>query len=82
MTRDPVLEAVLTRRSSTRLTEPAPSREELLDLVQAAATAPDHGRIRPWRLIALEGQDRALLGEALREATPDPEQARRAAGSH
>jgi nitroreductase len=79
MTRDPVLEAVLTRRSSTRLTEPAPGREELLDLVQAAATAPDHGRIRPWRLIALEGQDRALLGEALREATPDPEQARRAA---
>jgi len=78
VTRDPVLEAVLTRRSSTRLTEPAPGREELLELVQAAATAPDHGRIRPWRLIALEGEDRALLGEALREAAPDPEQARRA----
>lgn len=79
MTRDPVLDAVLTRRSTTRLTEPAPGREELLELVQAAATAPDHGRIRPWRLIVLEGQDRALLGEALREAASDPEQARRAA---
>ena len=79
MTGDPVLEAVLTRRSSTRLTEPAPGREELLELVQAAATAPDHGRIRPWRLIALEGEDRALLGEALREAAPDHEQARHAA---
>lgn len=79
MTHNPVLEAVLTRRSTTRLTVPAPGREELLQLVQAAATAPDHGRIRPWRLIALEGEDRALLGEALREAAPDPEQARREA---
>jgi nitroreductase len=79
MTRDPVLEAVLTRRSATRLTGPAPGRDELLELIQAAATAPDHGRIRPWRLIVLEGEDRALLGEALREATPDPAQARRAA---
>jgi nitroreductase len=79
MTRDPVLEAVLTRRSSTKLSEPAPSHEELVELLQAAATAPDHGRIRPWRLIVLEGEDRALLGEALREAAPDPEQGRRAA---
>jgi nitroreductase len=79
MTRDPVLEAVLTRRSSIRLSEPAPSHEELLELLQAAATAPDHGRIRPWRLIVLEGEDRALLGEALREAAPDFEQGRRAA---
>jgi len=79
MTPDPVLEAVLTRRSSTRLSEPAPGREELFELVPAAATAPDHGRIRPWRLIVIEGEDRALLGEALREAEPDTEQGRRAA---
>jgi hypothetical protein len=45
MTGKPVLEAVLTGRSSTRLTGPAPSREELLELVQAAVTAPDHGRL-------------------------------------
>jgi len=79
MTRDPVLEAVLTRRSVPRLTGPAPGRTELLELIQAAATAPDHGRIRPWRLIVLEGEDRALLGEALREAAPDHEQAHHAA---
>lgn len=74
-----VLGAVLTRRSATRLVEPAPSRTELLELVRAAATAPDHGRIRPWRLIAVDGNDRVLLGEALSEAAEDPEQARRMA---
>ena len=79
MTCDPVLDAVLTRRSTPRLTEPAPGRAELIELVQAAATAPDHGRIRPWRLIVLEGEDRALLGEALRDAAADQEQAPRAA---
>jgi nitroreductase len=79
MSPDPVLEAVLTRRSSTRLTGPAPGHDELFELVQAAATAPDHGRIRPWRLIVVEGHDRALLGQALREAAPDAEQAQRAA---
>jgi len=77
---DPVLEAVLSRRSATRLVEPAPDHKELVELIQAAATAPDHGRLRPWRLIAVEGSDRALLGEALREAAEQPEQARLAAG--
>jgi nitroreductase len=76
---NPVLAAVVARRSVPRLTEPAPSREELADLVQAAATAPDHGRLAPWRLIGLTGVDRALLADALREAAPDPHQAQRAA---
>ncbi|MEU5148680.1 nitroreductase [Streptomyces yangpuensis] len=78
MNPDPVLDAVLTRRSIPDLTAPAPTRTELEELVQAAATAPDHGRIRPWRLIPVTGDERARLGEALGEATP-PEQAHRAA---
>lgn len=78
MTSDAVLDAVLSRRSVTKLTDPGPPRDELLELIQAAATAPDHGRIRPWRLIIVEGDDRYLLGEALREAAISPEQAHRA----
>jgi nitroreductase len=78
MTGDAVLDAVLTRRSVTKLTEPGPPRSELVELIQAAATAPDHGRIRPWRLILVEGHDRHLLGEALRDAATSPEQAHRA----
>ncbi|MFG2924319.1 nitroreductase [Streptomyces sp. NPDC048305] len=76
---NPVLDAVLTRRSATRLTEPAPGRADLERLVQAAATAPDHGRLRPWRLVAVSGEERARLGDALAEAADTPEQAHRAA---
>ncbi len=81
MTRSPtpVLDVVLTRRSAPRLTEPAPGPADLERLVQAAATAPDHGRLRPWRLVAVRGDERARLGDALGEATDTPEQARRAA---
>ncbi|MEU1302598.1 nitroreductase family protein [Streptomyces shenzhenensis] len=76
---NPVLDAVLTRRSAPRLTEPAPSRDALNCLVQAAATAPDHGRLRPWRLVAVTGEERTRLGDVLAEAADSPEQARRAA---
>lgn len=84
MTRPPtpvldVLDAVLTRRSTPRLAEPAPAAAGLERLVQAAATAPDHGRLRPWRLVAVSGNERARLGEVLAEAADTPEQARRAA---
>ncbi|MFE9826470.1 nitroreductase [Streptomyces sp. NPDC005791] len=80
MTRSPtpVLDAALTRRSAPRLTEPAPGPADLERLVQAAATAPDHGRLRPWSG-AVSGDERARLGDALGEATDTPEQARRAA---
>ncbi|WP_431952306.1 nitroreductase family protein [Actinacidiphila sp. bgisy167] len=77
-TPNPVLDAVLTRRSAPRLTAPAPSRADLERLVQAAATAPDHGRLRPWRLVAVTGDERARLGDAFAEAAASPEQARRA----
>ncbi|CAM5503856.1 MULTISPECIES: nitroreductase family protein [Streptomyces] len=76
---NPVLDAVLTRRSAPRLTEPAPGRADLERLVQAAATAPDHGRLRPWRLVAVTGDERDRLGDVLAEAADSPEQARRAA---
>ncbi|MGW2689788.1 nitroreductase family protein [Streptomyces sp. NPDC001414] len=76
---NPVLNAVLTRRSAPRLTEPAPGRADLERLVKAAATAPDHGRLRPWRLVAMSGEERARLGDALAEAADTPDQARRAA---
>ena len=52
--------AIQTRASAGRLNGPGPSREDLDRLLQAAARAPDHGRLVPWRLIVLE--------DALREA--------------
>ncbi|MFD9210624.1 nitroreductase [Streptomyces sioyaensis] len=63
-----IMEGIRTRRSVTRLAEPAIADAELLDLLNAAMTAPDHGRLTPWRLITLRGEERATLGRALAEA--------------
>jgi nitroreductase len=58
-----VMTAVLTRRSQHRLTEPAPDDREFADLLRAAATAPDHGLLSPWRWILVRGEGRRVLGE-------------------
>lgn len=60
--------ALLTRRSIGRLTEPAPDRATVRDLLRAAASAPDHGLLRPWRFIALRGEALCRLGEAFADA--------------
>jgi nitroreductase len=62
-----VREAVLRRRSYPRVTAEAPSTAELLPLIEAAATAPDHAALRPWRLIELRGNARERLGAAFVE---------------
>lgn len=73
MTRDSpgptALDAVLRRHSHSRVTPDAPTHEQLLPLVEAAATVADHGSLRPWRLIELRGDDRVRLGEAFAEAS-------------
>ncbi|MET9778934.1 nitroreductase [Streptomyces sp. NPDC006367] len=74
--------AIRTRRSTIRLTEPAPGPDELLDLLEVAATAPDHGQLRPWRLIAVYGGARARLGEAAAEAAPTADLADKVAAKH
>lgn len=41
-------------RPAKTLTGPAPTREELLPLLTAAARSPDHGKLEPWRFVVLE----------------------------
>ncbi len=51
------LDFLLTRRSrpaKTLTAPPAPSRDELMPLLEAAARTPDHGKLEPWRFIVLE----------------------------
>lgn len=50
------LEFLQTRRSrpAKTLKGPAPTREELLPLLTAAARSPDHGKLEPWRFVVLE----------------------------
>jgi nitroreductase len=60
--------AVQTRSSAARLAEPGPSQEDLDHLLQAAARAPDHGRLKPWRFIVLQGAVREAFAAAAAEA--------------
>jgi nitroreductase len=62
------LTALLTRASAGRLSDPAPSEDQLRTILSAAANAPDHGRLRPWRFLVVRGAARAKLGQAFADA--------------
>lgn len=66
-----VRDAVLARRSWSKVTDEAPSRDELLDVVAAASRVADHSKLSPWRVIELRGADREKLGRALNKANGD-----------
>lgn len=63
------------RNSEPKLSKPGPDRETLRQILAAAARAPDHGRLHPWRFLLIEGKARYRLGElfasALRARKPD-----------
>jgi nitroreductase len=60
--------AIESRSSAARLTEPGPTTEHLDRILQAGARAPDHGRLRPWRFIVLQGAMRENFIRAAAEA--------------
>ena len=62
------LDAIRTRRSYGRLTEPAPTEEHLRQMLEAAVAAPDHGELKPWRFTLLRGPGLDAFGEVLEEA--------------
>lgn len=67
----PVLAAVAGRRSWSKVTQEAPSSDELLEIVAAAGRVADHSSLRPWRIITLRGDDRVKLGRAIAKAEGD-----------
>ncbi len=62
------LDAIRHRRSTGRLAEPGPSPVELATILEAAACAPDHKLLRPFRFTVLEGDDLDRFGEVLEAA--------------
>lgn len=62
------LEALSTRTSPAALTDPAPDGATMERLFAAAMRAPDHGRLRPWRFIIIDGDARHAFGAVLAEA--------------
>ncbi|HCS61413.1 MAG TPA: nitroreductase [Microbacterium sp.] len=66
-------DAVRARQSWSKVTEDAPTRDELLPLIAAAGRVADHSSLRPWRLIELRDEDRIALGTAIATAQGDKE---------
>lgn len=59
------LAPLLERRSVSpkRLGPPGPCAEDIRLMVEAALSAPDHGGLRPWRVLAFSAGQREALGE-------------------
>jgi nitroreductase len=51
-----------------RLAAPGPDEAQLRQMLEAAAAAPDHDRLVPWRFVVVPEQRRGALGEAFAQA--------------
>jgi nitroreductase len=59
-----LFEALATRASAASLTAPGPAPDQLARMLDAAGHAPDHGRLKPWRLIVLDDALRHAFADA------------------
>jgi nitroreductase len=59
------LDALLQRHSAKALTAPAPDVGARELIFASASAAPDHGRLRPWRFIVIEGNGLGRFGDLL-----------------
>ncbi len=59
---------LFARRSTGRLVAPAPTPADLLTILRAAAAAPDHERLRPFRFTVLSAAPLVAFGEVLADA--------------
>lgn len=75
MTQDPeiaeLIAALIQSRQTIlpkRLMEPGPDAQQLLQIMGAAAAAPDHGQVLPWRFVRVPQDVRPLLADAFATA--------------
>ncbi len=72
--KEQLLEELITSRqniSAKRLAEPGPCPNQLAQIFRAAAAAPDHGLLTPWRFIVVPAHRRADLAEVFALALID-----------
>jgi nitroreductase len=67
------------RVSCPKVSAPGPDAAQLERLLRAAVSAPDHGLLRPWRFLVLQGDDLLRFGDLLvtasRQSQPDLDEA-------
>lgn len=59
-----VIDAILSRRTvpPVKMGAPGPDAAALRRILEAGAAAPDHGLLRPWRFLVVQGAGRDRLG--------------------
>lgn len=65
------IDALLSRVSVKLVKAPAPSESELSQILQAAMSAPDHGKRQPWRFRLIRGQAIGRLADLALGAVKD-----------
>ncbi|MDX1492120.1 MAG: nitroreductase [Pseudohongiellaceae bacterium] len=58
-----------TRISFPRVDGPIPDESAIENIFKAALRAPDHGQLRPWRFLRIQGESLAKLGQLFAEAS-------------
>ena len=66
-----LFDAIASRSMAKQLSGPGPSAEQIARLLEAADRAPDHGRLKPWRFVAVNGPERETFANAVAEARRD-----------
>lgn len=68
-----VIDFMQKRRSvlAAKMIEPAPSSDDLREIIEIGLRVPDHGKIQPWRIQILRESAQRALGEVY-AATLDP----------
>jgi nitroreductase len=62
------IEALTTRSTAKSYGDIPPTKDHLATILEAAVRAPDHGRLRPWRFMLIEGAQRQKFGDILAAA--------------
>jgi nitroreductase len=62
------IDLIHQRVSSPVLDLPAPTEQQREQIIKAALRAPDHGALRPWRFIWIEGEARGRFADILVKA--------------
>lgn len=66
-----LFDAIASRSTAKSLSGPGPTATQMARLLEAADHAPDHGRLKPWRFIAVDGAERESFANAVAEARRD-----------
>lgn len=69
MTSGKAVDFLLSRQSNKFVQAPGPGQADLDLILQSAMSAPDHGRLRPWRFTLIQGDAVAKLADLAIGAT-------------